>query len=272
MITDKLQEMYGRAEGVRSAFGGDEQRAARYFENYIGFVARSSPKRPDMALLDIGCGAGWSSYLFAKRGCQTTGIDLNQNAFEPTPTAGLTLREASVLDLPFAEASFDVVASYQTLEHVPDPQRALLEMLRVCKPGGTLCIVGPNLISPGQSLKSVIFACRSRPLRRVFFREPDMPRHPYGNTLPEALVSIPVTLGRLLKKTLTAPARFTMRQPDMNPPFHADNDACYLCNPTDLTKFFSEQGCRVIQNGAYGRLPMTASLAGGTWIAARKKG
>ena len=65
-------------------------------------------------------------------------------------------------------------------------------------------------------------------------------------------------------------ARFSMRTPDLTPPFHADNDACYLSNPIDLIKFFRENHCQVIQNGAYGRLPFTYLLAGGTWIAARK--
>ena len=134
-----------------------------------------------------------------------------------------------------------------------------------------MCIVGPNLVSLGQSLKVLRFPLRNRPLSRVFVRRDGMPRHPYGNTLPETLVSIPLTLGRIVAKTLKPGARFTMRQPDLTPPFYADNDACYLCNPIDLVKFLSKNGCCIIQNGAYGRPRWTASLAGGTWIAARKQ-
>lgn len=266
-----LEELYRTAEGVRGGFGGDEQRAAGYFDDYIGFVAKSSPEPAGAILLDIGCGAGWSAFLFAQRGFQTTGVDLNRAAFEPPATPGLTLTEASALDLPFEDASFDVVTAYQTLEHIPDPGAALLQMLRVCKPGGLLCIVGPNLVSIGQALKCVGVALRHRPLRRVFFRTPDLPRHPYGNTLPEALRSVPLTIGRVVTKTLASGTHFTMRAPDLVPPFHADNDACYFCNPIDLAKFLPRHGARIVQNGAYGRPLVTASFAGGTWIAARKQ-
>jgi len=271
MTSDKLQDLYRSAEGVRGHFDNDEQRATLYFQRYVDFVTRSAPLHSHPVLLDIGCGAGWSSYSFAKRGYQVTGVDLNQKAFEPPSADGLTLREASVLDLPFGDASFDVVTCYQTLEHVPDPRAALLQMFRVCKPGGVLCVVGPNLVSIGQSLKGLFFACQNRPLRRIFLRAPGMPRHPYGNTLWEAVKSVPLSLGRVILKTLASEPDFSMRQPDLVPPFFADNDACYLCNPIDLVKFLPKNGCRIVQNGAYGRPPFTASLAGGTWIAACKE-
>ena len=77
-----------------------------------------------------------------------SGLDLNENAFEPPATERLTFRRGSAMDIPFPEDSFDVVVTYQCLEHVPDPERALTEMARVCKPGGVVCVVGPNLVSP----------------------------------------------------------------------------------------------------------------------------
>lgn len=46
----------------------------------------------------------------------------------------------TVLDLPFEDNAFDVILSQAVLEHVPDPQKAVDEMARVLKPGGTLFI------------------------------------------------------------------------------------------------------------------------------------
>jgi len=100
---------------------------------------------------------------------------------------------------------------------------------------------------------------------------PDMQRHPFGNTLPEALASLPRNAWRLLTKSLSARTHFTMREPDLRPPFVADNDACYLCNPLDLVRFFSAHGADVIQSGAFGRPRLTTLLAAGTWVAARKR-
>lgn len=63
--------------------------------------------------------------------------------------AGLdpNLQLADVMSLPYEDQSFDVVMAAHVLEHLPDPQRALAEMVRVLKPGGMvfLCVTRPSL-------------------------------------------------------------------------------------------------------------------------------
>jgi ubiquinone/menaquinone biosynthesis C-methylase UbiE len=58
------------------------------------------------------------------------------------PPAGVDAHVGSVLDLPFADGSFDAVWTMSTLLHVPDESidRALTELVRVCWPGGPLAI------------------------------------------------------------------------------------------------------------------------------------
>jgi demethylmenaquinone methyltransferase/2-methoxy-6-polyprenyl-1,4-benzoquinol methylase len=57
------------------------------------------------------------------------------------------LQQADVMSLPYEDQSFDVVMAAHVLEHLPDPQRALAEMVRVLKPGGMvfLCVTRPSL-------------------------------------------------------------------------------------------------------------------------------
>jgi SAM-dependent methyltransferase len=222
-------------------------------------------------MLDVGCGNGWSAYAFAARGFEVVGVDLNPDAFEPSTLANLRLQRGSVLSLPFEDASFDRVGGYQMLEHVPDPESALGEMLRVTRPGGTVSIVSPNLLSALNSLRGIgYYAWKNRPVRTIFFRTPEMPRHPWGNTLPEA-VGILIGNGfRLAGKLLARRPHFLMREPDLRPPFHADNDACYVCNPVDLVKFFRSRGCPILRNGRYGWPPLSWLVASGTYVTARK--
>jgi SAM-dependent methyltransferase len=266
---EKLQDIYrNSAESVRGN-SYDYETALKVFDEYIKFVHHSEPRKG--SLLDVGCGSGWSSYLFTKLGYLTTGIDLNAKAFEPPNLPGLILLEGSVMNLPFSDESFDIVTSYQMLEHVPVPNKALQEMLRVLKPGGVFCLVGPNCLGLSISLKTIgIYVWKNRPIKTIFIRVPGMPKHPHGNTLPEAFTVLLLNLFRTFRKSLSNQVTFTMREPDLIPPFNGDNDACYLCNPIDLIKFLSAENFSIMQNGRYGRLPFTALLAGGTWIAARK--
>jgi SAM-dependent methyltransferase len=98
--------------------------------------------RHDLYILDAGCGTGGNA-LFLKRYGTVVGIDLAAAALEyGGPRLPGILSRASVLDLPFATASFDLVTSFDVLYHraVPDEARALAETWRVLKPNGRLLI------------------------------------------------------------------------------------------------------------------------------------
>ena len=272
MANDSAQTHYHTSTNVvRASFGADRMRAILFYAAMTNFVKRVAPPRSDgprTRLLDVGCGCGWSTSALAEEGYEATGIDLNPSAFEPTAAANLTLREGSVLDIPFTDASFDLVVTYQCIEHVPSPLKALEEMIRVCRPGGTICVIGPNLVTP---ILPLVYLCNPANWRSIpLVRRPGLPRHPYGNTLGEIIAAIGLRSWQLLGKVIRQEPRFTMREPDVTPPFHSDNDACYLCNPSDLISFFHARGLTILRRGKYGRLPLSYLLAGGTWVAARK--
>ena len=263
----RLQELYAKSlDSVRAANLNRDQ-AFELYEKYVSFVKHFATN--EGTLLDVGCGVGWSSYFLGQAGYQVTGIDLNAEVFELPTNSSLNFVEGNVLNLPFPNSTFDIVASHNTIEHVPEPDKALLEMLRVLKPGGLLIIVCPNLLSIGDFLRAVFkYVWMNRPLINIFLRSPSMPRHPWGNTLPEVLLLLPVKLALILLKYARNRAFFSMRVPDLTPPFHADNDACYLSNPIDFVKFLPTQGCRIVRNGYLGRASFTNMVASGTYIVA----
>ena len=97
---------------------------------------------PAGRLLDLGCGVGHSYHLLAPR--ETVGVDLDAAALEGQD------RETHVADmraLPFEDGAFDAVLAVQSLEHVPDPERALAEARRVLRAGGTAVFVTPNRLT-----------------------------------------------------------------------------------------------------------------------------
>ncbi|WP_157961877.1 methyltransferase domain-containing protein [Acuticoccus kandeliae] len=98
-------------------------------------------------VLDVCCGMGGPArYLAHNIGCRVTGIDLTESrivgARRLTEMAGLSDRVdyevANALDLPFDDATFDVLVSQEAFCHVPDKPRLVSECVRVLKPGGRL--------------------------------------------------------------------------------------------------------------------------------------
>lgn len=90
------------------------------------------------SVLECGCGTGLLLERFLDFATEARGIDLSPGMLESAKARGLDVCEGSVTELPFASDTFDVTCSFKVLAHVPDLPRALHEMARVTKPGGTI--------------------------------------------------------------------------------------------------------------------------------------
>jgi len=100
------------------------------------------PGRRDLRILDAGCGTGGNA-LFLRRYGRVTALDLAPEAIAlGRERLDGALARGSVLELPFADASFDLLTSFDVLYHrgVPDETHALREAGRTLRPGGRLLI------------------------------------------------------------------------------------------------------------------------------------
>jgi SAM-dependent methyltransferase len=88
-------------------------------------------------VLEVGCGTGLILGRIAPIAKEARGIDLSPGMLAAAKARGLDVVEGSATDLPFSDAAFDVVYSFKVLAHVPDIERALTEVRRVLRPGGT---------------------------------------------------------------------------------------------------------------------------------------
>ena len=100
--------------------------------------------QPGKRVLDVACGTGVVAVTAARRGATATGLDLTpqllERARENAEIAGVAIpwHDGDAENLPFDDASFDVVLSQFGHIFAPRPAVALAEMLRVLKPGGTI--------------------------------------------------------------------------------------------------------------------------------------
>lgn len=99
---------------------------------------------PDMTVLDVAAGTGNASIPAAERGARVTASDLTPELFDAgrarAAAAGVELEwvEADAEQLPFEDGSFDVVMSSIGAMFAPHHQAVADELVRVCRPGGTV--------------------------------------------------------------------------------------------------------------------------------------
>lgn len=113
---------------------------------------------PGEAVLDMGCGAGRHSYEMYRRGARVTAFDLDQEELGGVATMlaamelegeapeGASARtvQGTALAMPFADGEFDRVVASEVLEHIPEVDAAVGELVRVLRPGGTMAVTVPR--------------------------------------------------------------------------------------------------------------------------------
>ncbi|MGH8984153.1 MAG: class I SAM-dependent methyltransferase [Acidimicrobiia bacterium] len=145
----------------------------RSFEQQVGlFTGEDSPfaKRPasplawlepledDMVVLDVACGAAHAAEQAALHVRQVVGVDLTPSLLavgaERLRGAGIAnvlLQQGNVAELPFVDASFDLVVCRGSLHHFPEPTQPVVEMARVCRPGGR--VVVSDMVAPSAKVR-----------------------------------------------------------------------------------------------------------------------
>jgi ubiquinone/menaquinone biosynthesis C-methylase UbiE len=125
---------------------GDFGVIARYAEAAEEDFVRRLALSPGLRVLDVACGTGNTAIPAAKAGAIVTGVDIAPNllvqARQRAQDAGVStdFREGDAEKLEFADNSFDVVISVFGAMFAPRPDRVSSELLRVCRPGGTIAM------------------------------------------------------------------------------------------------------------------------------------
>lgn len=125
---------------------GDFNEIARQTMAMAEDLCRAADPRPGQAVLDVACGSGNAALVAARRNCEVAGIDIAANLIDHARAraaaegTAIDFRVGDAQALPYPDASFDVVLSVFGVMFAPDQTRAASELLRVCRPGGTIAL------------------------------------------------------------------------------------------------------------------------------------
>jgi ubiquinone/menaquinone biosynthesis C-methylase UbiE len=152
-MTDETRAAYDRWHAEHPV---DEASDAPWHRLVKSVVAESLGSK---RVLEIGCGRGGFAAWLAERPGALRPAEVVASDFSPVAlgkaaelgrSRGLTnvsYQVGDLMGLAWPDASFDVVISCETIEHVPDSRRALAELARVLRPGGTLYLTFPNYLN-----------------------------------------------------------------------------------------------------------------------------
>jgi len=135
---------------------------------------------PNEKILDVGCGTGVFTIDVMAQGPMITGIDISEPMLKKavhktskTAKPAFTGVCADMCALPFADNRFDKVLSMTAIEFIADAERAVAELERVTRQGGTIVLTTLNSLSPWAEQRQRAAEKGHDLFENIFFRSPD---------------------------------------------------------------------------------------------------
>jgi ubiquinone/menaquinone biosynthesis C-methylase UbiE len=136
-VTQKQQVMWA---------AGDFHVVGRQVLQVSEDLVRAADPHAGASVLDVACGSGNAALIAARRYCNVSGLDYVPHLIEhanlraASEGTKIDFRVGDAQALPYGDASFDYVMSVFGVMFAPDREKAAAELLRVCKPGGTIAL------------------------------------------------------------------------------------------------------------------------------------
>lgn len=235
-LKKRMREFYETSETYKRLLDAHDE---TYLRHYVELVIRNAP--PQSKILDLGCGNGISARLLNQADFDVVGTDISPLFLAEArewENPRLRYHVCDVLELPFESESFDVICSNELIEHLPDVETALTEMIRVVRKGGRIVLSGPNLCSPLIPLFDWLSLMSGKSGRPV-----------WGETKQQALKQfIRNCRLHIRKRFFTKSPNFIFREPDLQADaIGGDADSAYYASPIDLSQFFRLNGFTVVK-------------------------
>jgi SAM-dependent methyltransferase len=148
-------------------WGWDTPAGRQRAERRAGLIARGARLGPGKKALEIGCGTGLFTEIFAETGAQVVAVDLSPDLLEKARARELRPDRVQFLEAPFEDCGihgpFDAIIGSSVLHHL-DITAALAKIYQLLKPGGIMSFAEPNMLNP-----QVFMERRFRSFRKWFW-------------------------------------------------------------------------------------------------------
>ena len=132
-----------------------------FFEMTLSHILSHLKLNSDAKILEVGCGTCTKSIIMANHGFDLKAIDLSEDVLEKARVKiienkvqhKISLEQGNVLDLKFEDNSFDCVLVWGVLMHVPELEKAMMDLSRVVKKDGVIIVAENNMFS----IQSLLF-------------------------------------------------------------------------------------------------------------------
>lgn len=193
----------------------NEQPESDFFK-YVRLITTLTNKHSQ--ILDLGSGTGIALQLLKKNKRTAVGVDISKTSIEHAQQLGLEARSYDGKHVPYPDEYFDVVGSYNVLEHTDNPVSFLDESLRLVKPSGYVIVVCPNFLS----------------ITNNYHHHTKGFRRKVANIL------------QLIKKASSSRVVFEKMPTLHRHPIQPDDDACNVTNPIDIRRWAKSRGLQLV--------------------------
>lgn len=195
-----------------------------YYSKYVYYLKNYLSK--DFKFLDIGCGNGEVLFQLKKQGFKNGyGLDISKLFIKKAKTRGLkNVYSYDGKKFPFNNNYFDLVGSFNVLEHTPNPEEFIKQQVKLLKKNSLIIIACPNFLSPTlPSPHPRIKGARNRILNAF----------------------------RIVSKLLNRKSKFDSMPVIKRTHFEYDDDAIAVTNLIDIKRVLRSTNCRIVYESGF---------------------